>query len=174
MNPTSQKQVLLFTERQIYGCGTPMEMLTEPLQLFRKHLILWEALPGLGQRGERGKSKNKDNPSHVPRVVYSSEKPPSMILEWQDILCSIKRVPHGITGWSQHLFYSQNIKEQPSSSGFHGEIPSSSLEDSASLGLLQPHTCPGHTLPSQATFPKSGLGGAGFPQLPIPYGNNGK
>lgn len=84
MDSTPPNQVLLFTERQIAGCGAPLELPTEPLQLSRKHLILWEALPGLGQREERGKSKDKDIPTHVHKVVHSSEKPPSMILGWQE------------------------------------------------------------------------------------------
>lgn len=61
-----------------------MELPTEPLQLSRKTLILWKALPGLGQREERGKSKNEDNPTNMHRAMHSSEKPPSMILRWQD------------------------------------------------------------------------------------------
>lgn len=133
---------------------------TEPLQLSRKLVFLWEVLPGLGQKEERGKSK--DSPTHVHRAVHSSETASihDFGMAGHLSLCSIKRAPHSIPGWSQHLFHCQNIKEQPSALGFHGEIlrnaPSRSLGNSASLGLLQPHTCPGHTLPSQAAFLKSG------------------
>lgn len=87
-----------------------MELPTEPLQLSRKPLILWEALPGLGWQEEREKSKNKDNPVNVHRAVHSFEKLPSISLGWQDTYpCAQSKEPSIVSQDGLGIFFTAKI-----------------------------------------------------------------